>query len=131
MPKKRVLLVDDNVVVRSAVRRLLNSHPDFEVSGEAGDGREAIEKAESLKPDLVVLDLAMPVMTGLDAARVLRKKLPEVRIILLTAHNGLEVERLSREAGVHAVVPKSQASLKLIQQAQALVEPRQRNSDAS
>ena len=76
MPKKRVLLVDDNAVVLSAGRRLFDSHPDFEVSGEADNGREAIEKAEHFKPDLIILDLAMPVMTGLDAAPVLRKCCP-------------------------------------------------------
>jgi chemotaxis response regulator CheB len=70
--------VDDNAVVRTAVRRLFNSHSDFEVCEEAENGREAIEKAERLKPDLIVLDLSMPVMTGLDAALVLKSVLPEM-----------------------------------------------------
>jgi DNA-binding NarL/FixJ family response regulator len=117
----RVLLVDDNAVVRAAVRGLFESHPGFDVSGEAEDGRDAIEKAESLKPDLIILDLAMPVMTGLEAAPVLRKVLPHARLILFTAHDGLEVNRLSVEAGIHAVVPKSQAASKLIAQAQVLL----------
>jgi two-component system nitrate/nitrite response regulator NarL len=125
MRKKRVLLVDDNSIVRSAVRRLFDSYPDFKVSGEAENGREGIEKAASLKPDLIVLDLAMPVMNGLDAASEIRKVLPGARLILLTAHNGPEVERLSRAAGVHAVVPKSQAAAKLIAQARALLTPGQ------
>jgi len=76
MPKKRVQLVDDNVVVRAAVRRLFDSHPDFEVCGEAENGREAVEKAENLKPDLIILDLAMPVMNGLEAAPLLRRCCP-------------------------------------------------------
>ncbi len=121
MPKKRVQLVDDNVVVRAAVRRLFDSHPDFEVCGEAENGREAVEKAENLKPDLIILDLAMPVMNGLEAAPLLRKVLPNVRMILFTAHDGPEVNRLSREAGIQTVVPKSQAADKLIAQAHALV----------
>lgn len=121
MPAKRILLVDDNRTVRSAVRRLFASRSDFTVVGEAENGHEAIDKAQELKPDLIVLDLAMPVMNGLDAAPTLKKLLPDTRLILLTAHNGPEVERLSRAAGIHAIVPKSQASAKLIEQAQALL----------
>lgn len=121
MPAKRILLVDYNRTVRFAVRRLFASRSDFTVVGEAENGREAIDKAQELKPDLIVLDLAMPVMNGLDAAPTLKKLLPDTRLILLTAHNGPEVERLSRAAGIHAIVPKSQAAAKLIEQAQALL----------
>ena len=73
MPLTRVLLVDDSAIMRSMVRSLFESQPGFEVSGEAENGQEAIEKAANLKPDLIILDLAMPVMTGLDAAPVLRE----------------------------------------------------------
>ena len=121
MPKKRVLLVDDNPLVRSLVRQVFELHPDFEISGEAENGRDAVEKAENLKPDLIILDLAMPVMTGLDAAPLLRKVVPDARIILFTVQEGREVERLARAAGIHAVVAKSQAASKLILSAQALL----------
>lgn len=121
MPKKRVLLVDDNPVVRSLVRHLIELEPDFEISGEAENGRDAVEKAENLKPDLIILDLVMPVMTGLDAAPLLRKLLPDTRIILFTVQEGREVERLARAAGVHAVVSKNQAVSKLILQARSLL----------
>ena len=121
MPKKRVLLVDDNSVVRSLVRQLFELEPDFEISGEAENGHEAVEKAENLKPDLIILDLSMPVMTGLDAAPLLRKRLPDTRIILFTVQEGPEVERLAYAAGIHAVVSKNQAASKLILQAQALL----------
>jgi DNA-binding NarL/FixJ family response regulator len=121
MPKKRVLLVDDNSVVRSLVRQLFESEPDFEISGEADTGRDAVEKAENVKPDLIILDLSMPDMTGLDAAPLLRKLLPDTRIILFTVHEGREIERLAHMAGIHAVVSKSQAASKLILQAQALL----------
>src|ERR1700730_2782799 len=107
MAKKRVLLVDDNANVRTAVRRLFNSHADLEVCGEAENGREAVEKAPRLQPDLIILDLSMPVMNGLEAAPLLIKSLPNVWLILFTAHNGPEVDRLSTAAGIHAVVPKS------------------------
>lgn len=121
MPKKRVLLVDDNSVVRSLVRRLFELEADFEVSGEAGNGRDAIEKAENLKPDLIILDLSMPVMNGLDAAPLLRKVLPNTRIIMFTVQEGREIERLARAAGVNSVVSKYQAASELIRQAQVLL----------
>ena len=121
MPKKRVLLVDDNSAVRSLVRRLFELEPDFESSGEAENGRDAVERAENLKPDLIILDLSMPVMTGLDAAPRLRKLLPNARIILFTVQDGLEIERLARAAGANSVVSKHQAAAELILQAQALL----------
>ena len=121
MPKKRVLLVDDNSVVRSLVRRLFELEPDFEISGEAETGRDAVEKAENLKPDLIILDLSMLDMTGLDAAPLLRQLLPDTRIILFTVQEGHEIERLALTAGIHAVVSKNQAASKLILQAQALL----------
>ena len=121
MPKKRVLLVDDNCAVRSFVRQLFELEPDFEISGEAENGCAAVEKAKNLKPDLVILDLSMPVMTGLDAAPLLRKLLPNTRIILFTVQEGSEVERLALAAGIHAVVSKNQAASTLILQAQVLL----------
>lgn len=121
MAKKRVLLVDDNADVRTAVRRLFNSHAVFEVCGEAEHGREAVEKAPSLRPDLIILDLSMPVMNGLEAAPLLSKILPNVWLILFTAHDGNEMQQQSRAAGIHAVVPKSKATTHLVAQAEALV----------
>jgi DNA-binding NarL/FixJ family response regulator len=121
MPKKCVLLVDDNSAVRSLVRQLFELEPDFEISGEAENGRDAVEKAEKLKPDLIILDLIMPVMTGLDAAPVLRKLLPDTRIILFTVQEGSELEQLARAAGIHAVVSKDQAAFKLILQARRVL----------
>jgi DNA-binding NarL/FixJ family response regulator len=126
---KRVLLVDDSEVLRKTVRRLFDSHPGFEVVGEAEHGREAVEKAPSLLPDLIVLDLSMPVMNGLEAAPLLIKILPNVWNILLTAHEIPEVHRLLREAGIHAVVPKSKASTHLIPLAESLVYPASRASN--
>ena len=121
MSKKKVLLVDDSATVREAVRPLFDSHPNFEVCGEAEHGREAVERAPSLRPDLIILDLSMPVMNCLEAALLLIKLLPHVWLILFTAYNGPEVDRLSTAAGIHAVVPKSKAAIHLIAQAEALV----------
>jgi DNA-binding NarL/FixJ family response regulator len=119
--KNKVLLVDDSAVIRRAVRPLFDSHPKFEVCGEAEHGREAVEKAPKLRPDLIILDLSMPVMNGLEAAPLLIKILPNVWLILFTAHDGPEVQQLSRAAGIHAVVAKSNAVTHLIVQAEALV----------
>jgi DNA-binding NarL/FixJ family response regulator len=121
MAKKRVLLVDDNSAVRSLVRQLFELEPDFEIAGEADNGQDAVEKAENLKPDLIILDLSMPVMTGFDAAPKLRKLLPDTRIILFTVQEGSEVERQARAVGIHAVVPKNQAASALVLKAQALL----------
>jgi two-component system, NarL family, nitrate/nitrite response regulator NarL len=119
--KTSVMLVDDSAILRRAVRRLFDVHPKFEVCGEAEHGREAIAKACDLRPDLIVLDLSMPVMNGLEAAPLLIKILPNVWIILFSNHDGPEVQRLSRDAGIHAVVHKSKATTHLIPQAEALI----------
>jgi two-component system, chemotaxis family, protein-glutamate methylesterase/glutaminase len=76
MSRKKVLLVDDSAMVREVVRPLFNAHPKFVVCGEAGHGRETIEEAPSLRPNLIVLDISMPAMHGLEAAPILIKILP-------------------------------------------------------
>ena len=129
MPTKRVLLVDDNAVVRSFVRQLFESQPDFEISGEAENGRDAVEKAEKLKPDLIILDFIMPVMTGFDAAPLLKQLLPDTLIILFTQQEGSEVERLARAAGIDTVVSKIQAASELVLKAQALLASTEQEHD--
>jgi two-component system, NarL family, nitrate/nitrite response regulator NarL len=121
MSKKRVLLVDDSATIRKALRPLFDSHPNFDVVGEAEHGGEAVEKAPRLRPDLIILDLSMPVMNGLEAAPLLIKSLPKVWIILFTSHDWPELHQLARAAGIHAVVPKGSASTHLIKHAEALV----------
>ena len=123
--------MDDNSAVRSLVRQLFELEPDFEIAGEAENGRDAVERAENLNPDLIILDLSMPVMTGLVAAPKLRKRLPDARIILFTVQEGSEVERLARAAGIHAVVPKNQAASNLILQAQALLASIEQEHDSA
>jgi NarL family two-component system response regulator LiaR len=112
--------VDDNATIRALVRQIFEVEPDFEVSGEAENGREGLEKAVNLDPDVVILDLVMPVMNGFDAAADLSRLLPDTRIILFTVEEGGEVERLAREAGVHAVVTKHEAC-RLILEARSLL----------
>jgi two-component system, NarL family, response regulator NreC len=86
----RVLVADDHTIVRSGVCLLLNAEPDMQVVGEALDGREALHLAESLQPDVVLLDIAMPVMDGLEATRLLKERLPHIHIIILTMHRSDE-----------------------------------------
>jgi two-component system nitrate/nitrite response regulator NarL len=121
MAKKSVLIVDDSPFVRNALRGMFLPVSDFEVSGEAENGQDAIDKAELLWPDLIILDLTMPVMNGLHAAPLLAKMLPDVRIILFTAHNGPQVERLAQRAGIHAVIDKNRAFEMLIPKARMLL----------
>jgi DNA-binding NarL/FixJ family response regulator len=131
MPAKRIFIVDDNAVVRSLVRRLFESQSDFEIAGEAENGRDAIDKAEKLKPDLIILDMVMPVMTGLDAAPLLKQLLPDVLIILFTQQEGSEVERLAQAAGIDAVVSKSQVASELFLKAQILLASLGRQRDGA
>ena len=120
-PTKRVLLVDDNAVVRFFVRQLFESQPEFEISGEAENGSDAVEQAEKLKPDLIILDLIMPVMNGLNAAPLIKKLLPDTPIILFTQEQASEVERLAQAAGIDAVLSKDQVASELVLKAQALL----------
>jgi two-component system, NarL family, nitrate/nitrite response regulator NarL len=126
---RRVLVVDDNAAVRTLVRQLFALEPDFEIAGEADNGREALEKASDLRPDIVILDLAMPVVNGLDAAPELRKIFPEIKIILFTVEQGSEVDRLASQAGINAVILKDNAP-RLISQARLLLEPEEDEADS-
>jgi DNA-binding NarL/FixJ family response regulator len=105
---KSVLVVDDNAFVRKALCELFMREENFGVCGQAKDGQEAIEKALELHPDLVVTDLSMPVMNGLDEARLLKRLLPDVPVILYTAHSSQAVEKEARLAGASAVISKSE-----------------------
>jgi DNA-binding NarL/FixJ family response regulator len=119
-----ILLVDDNSFVRGLLRNFLESHPGLEVCGEASDGVEAIEKTEMLKPDLVVLDLSMPRMNGLDAARVLNQKRPEIPLVLFTSHTDVLGHLNIADTGIKAVVSKSEDLGMLVAQIEELLEPR-------
>lgn len=119
--RRRVLIVDDNPVVRSMVRQVFELEEDFEVSGEAENGIEAIQQAERLKPELIILDLSMPLLTGFEATPRLKAVLPDVRIILFTVEEGSEVDRLAGVMGIDAVISKSEALSRLIPEARALM----------
>ena len=89
----RILIADDHEVARRGIRALLEGHPGWEVCAEAKDGREAVEFANKMKPDLVLMDIGMPNLNGLDAARQILSTAPETRILILTMHDTEQVVR--------------------------------------
>lgn len=108
MQKKtiRILIADDQPIVRRALVMSLDLEDDFQVIGEARDGLEAVELARSLLPDVVVLDLEMPHMDGVLAARLLASAAPSAAVVIHTLHDGPEMKRRALEAGAFAFVPK-------------------------
>jgi DNA-binding NarL/FixJ family response regulator len=104
--KSRILLVDDHELVRAGIACLLENEPELEICGQAANGREAIEKVSELKPDLVLLDLGMPIMGGTQAARQIRKVAPEIKIVLLSMHDSDTIEQLSKLIEVDAYLTK-------------------------
>ena len=118
---KSILIVDDNMFVRQALRELFDREAEFKVCGEAENGREAIEEAGKYRPDLIVLDLCMPVMNGLDAARVLKRILPAVPLILYSAFEDKASEQQARLMGISEFVPKSEPVSVLIGKARGLL----------
>jgi CheY-like chemotaxis protein len=120
MPKT-ILIVDDNDTIRRALCQAFTRESDFEICGEAHDGQEAVEKAQILHPDLIILDLAMPVMNGLEAARALKNLMPSVPIAMFTFYAEPFVEKEARSAGVNEVVSKSEPISVLISKARSLL----------
>jgi len=114
---RSILLVDDHEVIRRQLRLLFDSHPDFTICGEAVHGVEAIEKAQQLCPDLIILDLSMPEMNGLEAASSLRYMMPDVPLFLLTAHYSRELELAAFGSGISAVFSKHEDLDSLVERA--------------
>jgi DNA-binding NarL/FixJ family response regulator len=110
----RILVADDHPMVRQGLRSLLEARPGWVVCGEAVTGREAIEKAQQLQPDIIVLDIHMPETDGLQAARVIRAANPRSEILILTVDDSDEMVRSASEAGAHGIVMKSDAADDLI-----------------
>jgi DNA-binding NarL/FixJ family response regulator len=120
MPES-ILIVDDEPAIRKGTRKFLESETQYEVCGEAVDGVDAIEKARDLRPDLIILDMSMPRMNGLQAARVLRKEMGNVPIILFTMHLSA-VSSAEVHACVSSVVCKTDGLVTLVKQVDALLE---------
>ena len=103
----KVLIVDDSALVRGAVRRLFETDGIFEVCGEAENGREAVEKTSALRPELIVMDLAMPLLNGLDATRAIKRLKPGVPVILFSGFSNVMEEQEAHSVGISALVSKS------------------------
>jgi DNA-binding NarL/FixJ family response regulator len=111
--KTSVLLVDDHSLVRRGFRRLLEDEPDMEVVGEAGDGEEAVALARDLKPQVIVMDCALPKMNGLDATRQILEDLPETAVLMLSMHSENTWVRQAIDAGAKGYILKNAISLEL------------------
>jgi DNA-binding NarL/FixJ family response regulator len=116
----RVLVADDHEVVRSGLRTILERQTGFEVVGEAANGQEAVEAAVALKPDVVVLDYAMPVQNGVEATRTIRSKCPRTEILIFTMHDSEDVVQDILAAGARGYLLKADANNHLIAAVQAL-----------
>ena len=118
--KLRVLIADDHSVVRQGLRALVESQPDWEVCAEAANGREAVEKAHTTHPNVVVLDFAMPEMDGLTATRQILESLPDTEVLILTQHDADAVIRQVLQAGARGYILKTDAGEELVQAINAL-----------
>lgn len=110
----RILVVDDQPLVRRAVSLLLESHAGWKVCGEAGDGAEAIDQTRELHPDVVIMDLSMPKMSGLEATREIHEKFPKTQILILTLYQFPHLAKAAQRAGAQGCVLKSDSSRYLI-----------------
>lgn len=122
MPKIRVLLVDDHALVRLGFRRLLEDDPAIEVVGEASDGAEAVLGATTLKPDVVVMDYAIPIHNGAQATRMIREKAPDTRILILSMHAEWSYVSNSKESGAHGYLLKNALDLELVSAVKAVLK---------
>ena len=102
-----ILIVDDNSLIRSNLRSWIEGSADFKVCGEAENGKVAVEKVEAMHPDIVILDLQMPIMNGLEAAREISHVAPNTAMVMFTLHPSGELLRAARAVGVRDVVSKS------------------------
>jgi DNA-binding NarL/FixJ family response regulator len=111
----QILIADDQPVIRYAIKRLLQAHPGFRVVAEALDGEEAVTQAEAMKPHVAILNIAMPKMDGLQAAREIRRLAPKTAVIVLSTHADDQFIEEAHRSGAVAYISKSEAALKLIQ----------------
>lgn len=110
----RILIADDNAMVRRGIIGLLSGESDWTVCGEAADGSEALQKARELLPDVILLDISMPGMGGLDVARRLRQELPNARLVVVSQHDPFLMLPRVIEAGCDACVDKSRLVVDLV-----------------
>jgi len=110
----RVIVVDDHAVIRRGVQGILQASPEWELCGEAENGQEAIKLAESVKPEIIIMDVSMPGLNGLEATRIIHNILPDTKVLLLTLHSSSELVRSAFRAGARGYVLKSDAEHELV-----------------
>jgi len=118
----RILIADDHEIVRKGVRTILESRKNTSVCGEAANGQEAVRKAAELRPDLIILDLSMPHMNGIEAASLLRSRLPRTPVVVYTMFGDVLGKQLAAALGVAAIVSKSDGLAHLLARIEALLE---------
>lgn len=109
MKKVNIFLADDHVILRDGLKHILMEDSTIEITGEAGDGREALEKIDKLKPDLAILDISMPTLSGLEAARVIRKYNKTIKLLILTRHDNEEYVHQAIKNGINGFILKDSA----------------------
>jgi DNA-binding NarL/FixJ family response regulator len=112
MPK--IIVVDDHAVIRRGVQGILRAFPEWELCGEAENGQDAIRLAEAIKPEIIIMDVSMPGLNGLEATRIIHNILPNIKILLLTLHSSSELVRSAFRAGARGYVLKSDAEQELV-----------------
>jgi DNA-binding NarL/FixJ family response regulator len=120
----RILIVDDHAIVRQGLKLILESLSDIDVAGEAGDGRDAVEKAEALKPDVIIMDISMSDMNGIEASRMIRERLPKVKVIILSMHHSNEHVFRAMQAGASAYLLKESAGSSVVNAVRAVMRGR-------
>jgi DNA-binding NarL/FixJ family response regulator len=110
----RVLIVDDHAFIRRGVQTILHAFPEWEFCGEADNGSDAIRLAEELKPEVIIMDLSMPGLNGIEATRAIRKAQPAVKVVLLTLHESGELVRNAFRAGARGYLLKTDAEQELV-----------------
>lgn len=121
---KRILIVDDGEEVRQVLRAIIESRTSYEICGEAGNGLEGVEQALRLKPDLVLLDVAMPMLNGVEVASVLAGSVPNLPVVLYTMYNEMLGLSLATAVGARAVISKADGITKLLECVQSILEPK-------
>ena len=122
VPQIRILLADDHTVIRSGLRLLLEQQPDFTVAGEASDGREALQLVSKLHPDVVVLDIGMPQMNGIEATRHIVAEFPAIHVVILSMHSDEGYVLRALKAGARAYILKNSAEADLIRAVRSVAE---------
>jgi two-component system, NarL family, response regulator NreC len=112
--RKRIVIAEDHTILREGLKALLSSSPEIQVVGEAEDGREALRLALELKPDMLLMDLSMPRMSGMEAIREIRKQVPEIRILVLTVHKSEEYVLAALQAGADGYILKDATHAELL-----------------